>query len=55
MSVATAGDFIRAGATAVGAGADLVDVKRIRAGDAGGVTAQARQYLAAVRQARAAV
>ena len=53
VSLATVGDFIRAGATAVGAGADLVDVARIRAGDPGAVTEKARQYVAAVAQARA--
>ena len=53
VSLATVGDFIRAGATAVGAGADLVDVARIRAGEPGAVTEKARQYVAAVAQARA--
>jgi 2-dehydro-3-deoxyphosphogluconate aldolase/(4S)-4-hydroxy-2-oxoglutarate aldolase len=53
VSLATIGDFIQAGATAVGAGADLVDVARIRAGDPGAVTEKARQYVAAVAKARA--
>ena len=53
VSLATVGDFIRAGATAVGAGADLVDVARIRAGEPGAVTEKARQYVAAIAQARA--
>lgn len=55
VSLATAADFIHAGATALGAGADLVDLKRIRAGEAAAVTEKARQYLQAVRQARADV
>ena len=53
VSLATVADFVHAGASALGAGADLVDVKRIRAGDAAAVTAKARQYLEAIRQARA--
>lgn len=44
--------FIEAGAAAVGAGADLADVARIRAGDAGAVTERARRYLEAVARAR---
>jgi 2-dehydro-3-deoxyphosphogluconate aldolase / (4S)-4-hydroxy-2-oxoglutarate aldolase len=53
VSLATVAAFIRAGAAAVGAGADLVDLKRLRAGDAAGVTEQARRYLQAVSEARA--
>jgi len=53
VSLATAGDFIRAGASAVGAGADLVDLERIRAGDPAAVTEKARQYLQAIARARA--
>jgi 2-keto-3-deoxy-6-phosphogluconate aldolase len=53
VSLATVGDFIKAGSIAVAAGADLVDVARIRAGDPGAVTEKARQYVAAVAQARA--
>jgi 2-dehydro-3-deoxyphosphogluconate aldolase/(4S)-4-hydroxy-2-oxoglutarate aldolase len=52
VSVATVADFIQAGAAAVGAGADLVDVARIRAGQPGVVTEKARQYVAAVKAAR---
>jgi len=55
VSLATVGDFIQAGAIAVGAGADLVDVARIRAGDPGAVTEKARQYVAAIARARAQV
>lgn len=53
VSLATVSDFIEAGSTAVGVGADLVDVARIRAGDPGAVTDKARRYVAAVAQARA--
>ena len=52
VTVATVGDFIAAGACAVGAGADLVDIARIRRGDHAGLTENARSYVAAVRQAR---
>jgi 2-dehydro-3-deoxyphosphogluconate aldolase/(4S)-4-hydroxy-2-oxoglutarate aldolase len=53
VSLSTVSDFIQAGSTAVGVGADLVDVARIRAGDPGAVTDKARRYVAAVAQARA--
>jgi 2-dehydro-3-deoxyphosphogluconate aldolase/(4S)-4-hydroxy-2-oxoglutarate aldolase len=52
VSLATVADFIQAGSVAVGAGADLVDVARIRAGEPGAVTEKARQYVAAVAKAR---
>jgi 2-dehydro-3-deoxyphosphogluconate aldolase/(4S)-4-hydroxy-2-oxoglutarate aldolase len=52
VSLETAGDFIAAGASAVGAGADLVDPKRIRAGEAAWITDRAGKYLAAVAKAR---
>jgi 2-dehydro-3-deoxyphosphogluconate aldolase/(4S)-4-hydroxy-2-oxoglutarate aldolase len=53
VSLATISDFIQAGSTAVGVGADLVDVARIRAGDPGAVTDVARRYVTAVAEARA--
>jgi 2-dehydro-3-deoxyphosphogluconate aldolase / (4S)-4-hydroxy-2-oxoglutarate aldolase len=52
VTLATAADFIRAGAAAIGVGADLVDVKAIRAGQPEKVTAAARAYVEAVRAAR---
>ena len=52
VSLATAADFIAAGAFALGVGADLVDVKAIRAGETEKVTQAARAYLAAVGEAR---
>ena len=53
VSLATAGDFIRAGASAVGAGADLVDIAKVQAGDAAGVAENARRYIGAIKEARA--
>lgn len=49
----TAADLIRAGAEAVGVGADLVDVSAIREGRADLVTAAAKKYLEIVAEARA--
>jgi len=54
VTAATVGDFIAAGAAAVGAGADLVDIARLRRGDHAGLTDNARKYVAAVQQARKA-
>src|SRR3954469_18027426 len=53
VSLETAADFIAAGASAVGAGADLVDVKKLRAGEAGFITDRARRYVQEVAKARA--
>jgi 2-dehydro-3-deoxyphosphogluconate aldolase / (4S)-4-hydroxy-2-oxoglutarate aldolase len=53
VSLKTAPDFIRAGAEAVGVGADLVDLGAIREGRADSITATARRYLEIVREARA--
>lgn len=52
VSLKTAADFIRAGASALGVGSDLVDTKAIRAGEPEKVTQAARAYLEAVREAR---
>jgi 2-dehydro-3-deoxyphosphogluconate aldolase/(4S)-4-hydroxy-2-oxoglutarate aldolase len=52
VSLKTAADFIKAGASALGVGADLVDVKAIRAGDAAIVTERARQFIEIVKEAR---
>jgi 2-dehydro-3-deoxyphosphogluconate aldolase/(4S)-4-hydroxy-2-oxoglutarate aldolase len=52
VTAATVGDFIAAGACAVGAGADLVDIARLQRGDHAGLTENARKYVAAVQQAR---
>jgi 2-dehydro-3-deoxyphosphogluconate aldolase/(4S)-4-hydroxy-2-oxoglutarate aldolase len=55
VSLATAKDFIAAGAWAIGVGADLVNTKAIKAGQGESVVAAARSYVAAVREARAAL
>jgi 2-dehydro-3-deoxyphosphogluconate aldolase / (4S)-4-hydroxy-2-oxoglutarate aldolase len=46
--------YIRAGAAAVAVGGELVTSKALREGDGATITANARQYLEAVRSARAA-
>jgi 2-dehydro-3-deoxyphosphogluconate aldolase/(4S)-4-hydroxy-2-oxoglutarate aldolase len=50
--MATAADFIRAGASAVGVGADLVDLKAIREGRGHEITENAKKYLEIVKEAR---
>jgi 2-dehydro-3-deoxyphosphogluconate aldolase/(4S)-4-hydroxy-2-oxoglutarate aldolase len=52
VSLATAAEFIEAGAYALGVGADLVNTKAIREGRPPEVTEAARAYVAAVRDAR---
>lgn len=52
VSLKTAADFIKAGASALGVGADLVDVKALREGNANIITERARQYAEIVREAR---
>lgn len=52
VTLTTAATFIQAGAAAIGVGADLVDVKAIRAGQPERVTEAARAYLEAVRCGR---
>jgi len=53
VSLDNIGDFIRAGALAVGVGADLVDIAAVRRGDTASITAKAQKYVAAVVAARA--
>ena len=53
VTLTTAASFIQAGAAAIGVGADLVDLKAIRAGQPEKVTEAARAYVEAVRGARA--
>jgi 2-dehydro-3-deoxyphosphogluconate aldolase/(4S)-4-hydroxy-2-oxoglutarate aldolase len=55
VSVKTAADFIKAGALALGVGADLVDTKAVREGNAKLVTEKAREYLRIVQEARSTV
>lgn len=52
VNLQTAADFVRAGASALGVGADLVDLKALRAGNAALVTERARQFVEIVRAAR---
>jgi 2-dehydro-3-deoxyphosphogluconate aldolase/(4S)-4-hydroxy-2-oxoglutarate aldolase len=53
VSLTTAADFIKAGASALGVGADLVDVQALRQGQANVITERAKQFLEIVREARA--
>lgn len=52
VNLKTAADFIKAGAAALGVGADLVDIKAIREGQAAIITERAKQFVEIVRQAR---
>ena len=52
VSLKTAGDFIKAGASALGVGTDLVDVKAIREGNPQIVTERAKQFVDIIREAR---
>lgn len=52
VTLDNAAAFIRAGAMAVGVGADFVDVEALRAGDHGKIADRGRRYLAAVANAR---
>src|SRR5687768_5875286 len=53
VSLKTAADFIKAGASALGVGADLVDLKAIREGQQKLITERAREFVKIVREARA--
>jgi 2-dehydro-3-deoxyphosphogluconate aldolase/(4S)-4-hydroxy-2-oxoglutarate aldolase len=53
VSLQNAGEFLRAGAFAIGVGADLVDIAKIRDGQADDVTRMARAYVEEVARARA--
>jgi 2-dehydro-3-deoxyphosphogluconate aldolase/(4S)-4-hydroxy-2-oxoglutarate aldolase len=52
VSLETAGDLIKAGAMALGVGADLVDLKLLREGREEMITERARQFLKVVHDAR---
>jgi 2-dehydro-3-deoxyphosphogluconate aldolase/(4S)-4-hydroxy-2-oxoglutarate aldolase len=52
VTLDTAADFFAAGATAVGVGSDLVDVKALLSGNSALVVEKARQYAAIARSAR---
>jgi 2-dehydro-3-deoxyphosphogluconate aldolase/(4S)-4-hydroxy-2-oxoglutarate aldolase len=53
VNLKTAGDFIRAGAAALGVGSDLVDLAALRRGEASVLTDRSRQFVDVVREARA--
>jgi len=53
VSLKTAADFIKAGASALGVGTDLVDTKALREGNAKLITERARQFADIVKEARA--
>jgi 2-dehydro-3-deoxyphosphogluconate aldolase/(4S)-4-hydroxy-2-oxoglutarate aldolase len=55
VSLLTARDYIAAGAWVLGVGSDLVDTAAIRAGDRKSVVDAARNYVLAVREARAEI
>jgi 2-dehydro-3-deoxyphosphogluconate aldolase/(4S)-4-hydroxy-2-oxoglutarate aldolase len=52
VSLKTAADFIKAGASALGVGADLVDLKAIREGQSQVITERAREFVRIVQDAR---
>ncbi len=52
VSQETAAGFIKAGASAVGVGADLVDLSAIREGRSEAITEAARKYIEIIRAAR---
>jgi 2-dehydro-3-deoxyphosphogluconate aldolase / (4S)-4-hydroxy-2-oxoglutarate aldolase len=55
VSLKTAADFIKAGASALGVGADLVDIKAVREGNSNLITERARQFVEIVKEARSAI
>jgi len=55
VNLATIADFLKAGACAVGLGGALVEPKAVQAGDMARIKSLAQQYVAAVKQSRAAM
>ncbi len=53
VSLGNLADYIRAGVSAVGAGAELVDIAKVRSGNAAAVTETARKYVEIIKQTRA--
>ncbi len=53
VNLQTAKEFLKAGASALGVGADLVDLAALRRGEASVVTERTRQFLALVKGTRA--
>ena len=54
VNLKTAIDFIKAGASALGVGADLVDLKALREGNAAKITENAKLFVQLVKEARTA-
>lgn len=52
VNLKNAGDFIQAGATAIGVGGELVDKKALKEGNFSVITENTRAYLKAIRDAR---
>lgn len=52
VNLNTAADFIKAGSSALGIGADLVDLKALREGNAAKITENAKQFVQIVKDAR---
>jgi len=52
VSLENAGDWIKAGAVAIGVGTALVDPKLVAAGDYAAIAGRARQFVESVRRAR---
>lgn len=52
VSLATAADFLRAGASALGVGADLADLRTLRAGSENEITERARRFAGIVKATR---
>jgi 2-dehydro-3-deoxyphosphogluconate aldolase/(4S)-4-hydroxy-2-oxoglutarate aldolase len=52
VNLNTAADFIKAGSSALGIGADLVDLKALREGNAALITQRAREFAQIVKDAR---
>lgn len=55
VNLSTIGDFLKAGACAVGLGGALVEPQAVQAGDMARITSLAQQYVALVKQTRAAM
>ena len=53
VNAQTAGEFIAAGACALGVGSELVDIAALSRGDDAVITARAKELVEAVRTARA--
>jgi len=53
VSLKNAGDFIKAGAAALGVGTDLVDTAALRSGEDHVITTRAKQFIEIVKAARA--